>query len=841
MSDGSIIIDTSLDQSGIEKGLKSLGNVASKGLSGVTKAITAVSTAIGGIATAAIKVGSDFEAQMSKVGAISGASAEDMKALETKAKDMGATTKFSATEAGQAMEYMAMAGWKTEDMLNGVQGIMNLAAASGENLATTSDIVTDALTAFGMSAQDSTHFADILASASSNANTNVTMLGESFKYVAPLCGSMGYSAEDASVALGLMANAGIKSSQAGTSLKTALTNMLKPTDTMAAVMEKYDLSLTNADGSMKSLQEVMIMLREKMGGLDEATQGAAAAALFGKESLAGMLSIINASDADFNKLTEAINNCDGSAEKMAETMQDNLQGQVTILKSGLEGLGISIYEGLENPLKEAVGLATQYISQLSGALKSGGFDGFVNELGTVLGDVITKISEQAPKFIEIGIQVINSFIEGIKSNLETISNAAIEIITSLVNATITLLPELISLGIELFNNLLAGIVQALPQIIPTIQTAIMTLVNTIIENLPTIIESGIQILLAVINGITTMLPNLIPTIVNAVILITETLLDNIDMLIDAGIQLIFALADGLINALPTLIEKVPQIINEFWDAFDRNLFKIVEAGIKLIVKLGEGIIQNIPVIIANAGEIVKAIFNTIMHLDLLSAGKTLISNLGTGLRSMGSSIATAAKEIFNKLLHPFESTTTFREIGHNLLMGLRDGIVGAVGSVIDSARNAVGKVVDGIKNFLGIHSPSKLMQEEVGKFMAKGVSLGFKLETDDMSKDMSKSLQKSIDSIDIDLYKKLNNIDISNLVSRMEAAVNHEISSTGNTITEKTIYNNRTSSVTNNSNNTNNLNLTIDKFQNNRKQDVKAFAEELEFYRKQLARGVGRE
>ncbi|MDY4077458.1 MAG: hypothetical protein SOY42_01520, partial [Clostridium sp.] len=278
---------------------------------------------------------------------------------------------------------------------------------------------------------------------------------------------------------------------------------------------------------------------------------------------------------------------------------------------------------------------------------------------------------------------------------------------------------------------------------------------------------------------------------------------------------------------------------EFWDAFDRNLFKIVEAGIKLIVKLGEGIIQNIPVIIANAGEIVKAIFNTIMHLDLLSAGKTLISNLGTGLRSMGSSIATAAKEIFNKLLHPFESTTTFREIGHNLLMGLRDGIVGAVGSVIDSARNAVGKVVDGIKNFLGIHSPSKLMQEEVGKFMAKGVSVGFKLETDDMSKDMSKSLQKSIDSIDIDLYKKLGNMNISSLVSRMEAAVNHEIASTRNTITQKTINNNNKSSVTNNSNNTNNLNLTIDKFENNRKQDVKALAEEIEFYRNQMSRGKG--
>ena len=426
---------------------------------------------------------------------------------------------------------------------------------------------------------------------------------------------------------------------------------------------------------------------------------------------------------------------------------------------------------IENPLKEAAKLGTQYISQLSEAFKNGGFNGLVSEIGNVLGDVITKIAEQAPKFIDMGISVINSFIDGIESNLKTISNVGIEIITSLVNAVVTIYPKLIILGIELLTNMLNGIVQALPQIIPTIQKTIMTLTNTIIENLPTIIDAGIQILLAVINGITKMLPELIPIIVNAVILIAETLLDNIDMLIDAGIQLIFALAEGLINALPTLIEKVPKIINEFWDAFDKNLFKIVEAGIKLIVKLGEGIIKNIPVIIENAGEIVKAIFNTIMHLDLLSAGKTLMTNLGSGISAMGSSIANAAREIFNKLLHPFESTTTFREIGHNLLMGLRDGITGAVSSVVDSARNAVGKVVDGIKGFLGIHSPSKLMKNEVGKYMAEGISVGFKSETSDVSTTINKSLDNAI-----------NKINTHDLISQLKNGVNYNLVTTANAV-----------------------------------------------------------
>ena len=214
-------------------------------------------------AGAVLDIGMSFESGMSKVEAISGATGEDLAALTDKAKEMGAKTKFSATESAEAMQYMAMAGWKTSDMLNGIEGIMNLAAASGEDLATTSDIVTDALTAFGLSAQDSTHFADILAQASSNANTNVSMMGETFKYVAPVAGAMGYSAEDVALAVGLMANSGIKASQAGTSLKAALVNMVKPTDDMRGVMERLGISIQNADGSIKPFGELIGDLRDK--------------------------------------------------------------------------------------------------------------------------------------------------------------------------------------------------------------------------------------------------------------------------------------------------------------------------------------------------------------------------------------------------------------------------------------------------------------------------------------------------------------------------------------------------------------------------------------------------
>lgn len=322
------------------------------------QALMPLSLAAAGVGAAAIKITADFDEAMSKVSAISGATGDDFDKLRAKAREMGAETKFSATESAQAFTYMAMAGWDTEKMLNGISGVMSLAAADGLDLATTSDIVTDAMTAFGLKAEESGHFADVLAKGSSSANTNVSMLGESFKYVAPLAGTLGYSVEDTTVALGLMANAGIKGSQAGTSLKTALANLTKPTAKMRTVMDEYNISIANSDGSMKSLSEVMDMLRTNLGGLGAAQQAAAATTLFGKEAMAGMLTIINASEEDYKNLTEAIANADGTAKKMADTMQQNLNGQLTILKSGLEEAAISIGDALM-PLIQGLMAAVQ--------------------------------------------------------------------------------------------------------------------------------------------------------------------------------------------------------------------------------------------------------------------------------------------------------------------------------------------------------------------------------------------------------------------------------------------------------------------------------------------------
>lgn len=346
-----------------------------------SKAVSVVGNGLKSLTTGAISAGTNFESAMSSVASISGATGNDLKELTSKAKQMGATTQFSATEAANAMEYMAMAGWKTKDMVSGIGGIMNLAAASGSDLARTSDIVTDALTAFGKSASDSGTFADVMAAASSNANTNVEMMGETFKYVGAAAGAMGYSIQDIALATGLMANSGIKGSEAGTALRSVITRMAKPTKESSTAMKKLGLSMTDSKGRMKSFGTIMKDMRKGMKGMTEDQKASYAAMLGGQEAMSGVLAIANASEKDFNKLSKAIDNSKNAAQNMAKVKLDNLKGDVTILQSSMEGLGITIFDQVGGNLRGLVGTATDVVGKINEKLSNGkGIENFIYKM-----------------------------------------------------------------------------------------------------------------------------------------------------------------------------------------------------------------------------------------------------------------------------------------------------------------------------------------------------------------------------------------------------------------------------------------------------------------------------
>ena len=477
-----------------------------KKISAVGDKVTSVGNALAPISgaavagfTAAVKTTADFEAQMSRVEALSGSTEEQMEALEKKAREMGATTKFSATEAGEAFEYMALAGWKADDMAAGISGIMSLAAASGEDLATVSDIVTDALTAFGNSAEDAGHFADVLAAASSNSNTTVSMMGEAFKYVAPLAGSLGYSVDDVAVALGLMANSGVKASTAGTSLRSILSNLVDPSKEVTALMEQMGVSLDDGQGNMLPFMDILTQLREGFGdmkipmdefiaeserleaaldageitaaeyeitmsdltdrayGAEGALKAEAASAIAGQRGLSALLAMVNASDEDFAKLTSAIDGADGAAENMAEIMQDNLAGQLQILVSQLQELAISIGEILMPTIMKVVD----------------GIQGFVdwlNSLDEGTKEIIVQIglfvAALAPVLIVVGkvISVIGTITSAIGSIMPVISTVGAVI-------TGTVLPAIgsVIVAIAPFLAIAAAVVAAVVGIIEIVK------------------------------------------------------------------------------------------------------------------------------------------------------------------------------------------------------------------------------------------------------------------------------------------------------------------------------------------------------------------------------------
>ena len=744
-NDGTLNFDTKIDSSGFQKGLDGIGGAAQKGLSVTSKVLGGATTAVTALGGAAIKVGSDFEAGMSEVQAVSGASGEALEQLKEKAKEMGAKTKFSATESAEAMNYMAMAGWKTEEMLGGIEGIMNLAAASGEDLATTSDIVTDALTAFGMSASDSTHFADILAAASSNANTNVGLMGETFKYVAPLAGSLGYSAEDTATAIGLMANAGIKGSQAGTALRSIMTRLAKPTKESQAAMDALGLSITDSSGKMKPLSEIVGDMREGFSGLTEDEKASYAAMLGGQEAMSGLLAIVNASDKDFEKLSGAINDCNGSAAEMAEIMQDNLQGQITILQSGLEGLGVSLYETMQDTAKDVVKEAQGMVQQLQDAFNEGGFQGLVGAFGNVLAQIVQRIAEAAPTVIEAAVSLVMSFCDGLKS-APGIGESGASLITSLVTGLMSCVGEIWTTAIVLIGKLAEGIAAGAPQMVQAASTAITDIVECIVDWMPDILQAGADIIVALAEGITGALPTLIAQAAVIVSDIALALVENLPALVDAALQLVMGLVQGLVDGIPVLLEGAIQLFMAILDALPVIIEKLLQALPDLITTIIDFFTQNIPLIVDGAIQLLMGIIDAIPTIiqAIVNNLPQIITAIATGLAQAIPQIFTAAKDLLWQIIEAVpEIVVGIAGAVPDIIAGIVNGLIGGISAVWDAACELGSGILDGIKSFFGINSPSTVMAEQ-GDYLVQGLVNGIASMPAELAAYLDQTVQKII-------------------------------------------------------------------------------------------------
>ena len=801
------IIETEQDLKKLEEqanqSATALQSIAAKGeklktvgenISNVGTRLLPVTAGVTALGTAAVKTAADFDSAMSQVAAVSGATGDDLQRLREKAREMGAQTKFSASEAAEAMNYMAMAGWKTEDMLSGIEGVMNLAAASGEDLATTSDIVTDALTAFGLSAQDSGHFADILAAASSNANTNVSMMGETFKYCAPIAGALGFSAEDTAEAIGLMANAGIKGSQAGTALRTIMNNLSGDVKICGSSIGEVTIATTNADGSMRDLSDILADCRTAFAGLSESEKAAAAESLVGKNAMSGFLALMNAGEGDINKLSSAIENCDGCAAGMAETMNNNLEGQLTILKSQLQELAISFGEMLMPAIRTIVGWIQKLVDWLNSmdegtrkviitvalvAAALGPVLIVVGKIISAIGTIMTIIPKLAG--------VINAA-KGVFAAFNAVCAANPYVI--IIAAIVALVAAFIYLwnNCEEFRQFWIDLWEGIKEIAVAVWEALKAFFTAAWEAIKSTAETIWNGIKDFFKGLWDGIKAIFQAVVDAIKLIITTYFNIYKTIITTVLNVIKTVFTTIWNAIKTVVTTVVTAISTFlttaWTAIQTTATTIWNAISSFFTTIWNGIKNVITTAVNAIKNVVTTAWNNIKNTvtSVGNAIKTAVTNLWNNVTS---AVKNAMSNVFNAVKSGFANVkdhiTGLASQAFNWGKDLIMGIVNGIKSCISAVGDAVSSVADKIKSFLHFSVPDEgpltdyeSWMPDFMKGLANGIEKSKGMVTkamDSLSADMVISPQVNGMQASLASGGSVSSGDLSSLVSAIRDAV----------------------------------------------------------------------
>lgn len=678
--------------------LQTVGNK----ISSVGQKLLPVTGVVTGLETAAVKTAADFDSAMSRVAAVSGATGSDFDSLRDKAREMGAKTKFSATQAADAMNYMAMTGWKTEDMLSGIEGVMYLAAASGEDLATTSDIVTDALTAFGLSAGDSGHFADVLAAASSNANTNVSMMGETFKYCAPVAGALGFSVEDTAEAIGLMGNAGIKASQAGTSMRSIMTNLTGDVKLSGAAIGDVTIATTNADRSMRSLSAILTDCRVAFGGMTEAGKANNAEALVGKNAMSGFLALMNAAPEDIEKVFGAVNNCKDAAKNMADTMQDNLEGQLTILKSQLQELAIS-FGDLLNAMPDGVKRVIMIVALLAAAL--GPVLIIIGKTLSAIGTIMTW----APKLAGAISAVKGAFAALSATMMANPIAIVIAAIAALVAAFIYLWntnEEFRQFWIRLWNEIKEVAVQVWTAVSQFLFSAWNGIRNTAVA-----VWNGIR---DFFSGLWAGIKTLFTTVVTAISTFLVGAWNGIRATVMAVWNAISAFFGSVWNGIRSVITNVVNGIRTFlqsaWNGIRTVITTVMNAIRTVISTVWNGIRTIISTVLNGIRGTVNSVWNGIRN-TISSVVNGIKNTVSGAFNAMWSGIRGTISGIYNTIRDGLGNAvnyiTSLASAGWRWGADIINGIVNGIRSCIGAVANAVTDVANTIRSHLHFSVPDE--------------------------------------------------------------------------------------------------------------------------------------
>ena len=716
---GSVIIKIEGDDTDFKSKVNGLGKTAESGVSKLGNVVKTAAVGIGGAMVAiggyAIKVGSDFESAMSNVAAISGATGDDLQMLKDTAQEMGATTQFSATEAANALSYMALAGWDANQSASALPGVLNLAAASGMELASASDMVTDYMSAFGMSCEQSGYFADMLAYAQSNANTTAELLGESYKNCAANMAAAGQDVETTTSLLAMMANQGLKGSEAGTALAAVMRDLTAKMSDGAIKIGDTSVAVQDANGNYRDLTDILQDVESATNGMGDAEKAAALSSTFTADSIKGLNLILNAGVSNAADFENQLRNSGGTAENMANVMNDNLAGAMKSLQSRAEAFGIAIYESFSVQLKDAVNAAADALGSLTDAFETGGIEGAFNQLGILAQQGIQTIIAQAPAMTQAATQMISNFASGLAEGVP---------------------------------NVLA---QALP--------LILQFTESLRENAGTLIDAGLNLILQLAQGIANSLPLLIEYIPQIVTNIAGIINDNAPKILATGVQILATLTLGIIQALPVLIASLPNIIlaivNVFsafnWISLGQLIVKGVKAGVSLLgtalksagtaaanafrsinwASVGQAAINFIKSAISGAAGLVSSglrsvgtqAMNAFRSINWASVERAAINFIKSAITGAASLVASALRAAATAGMNAFKSVN-WGSVGKHIISGIVNGIKGAASALFNALAGLAKNALNAAKNALGIKSPSRRFRDMVGKFIPLGIAAG---------------------------------------------------------------------------------------------------------------------
>lgn len=769
---------------------------------GVGKKLLPVSTALAGVSVAGLKVATDFEKAMSGVQAITGATEEEFEKLREAAINLGATTSFSSGEVAEAMTEMAKAGWTTEQILEGMAGVLDATAASGESLGAVSTIVADAITGFGLSAKDSARVADLLTQAANSGTIGVTDLGESYKYIAPLAQSLGLSIEDVTTAIAAMSMSGIKGSQAGTSMRTMLANLVKPSDTVAAAMNDLGISVTNSDGSFKSLDDILSNLRGSFSTLTDDQKAYYATALAGKEGMSGLLSLMNMSQSEYDELSASMKNCSGIAGETAAIMQDNLQSKVEQLGGALESLAIKLADHVIPFLTKLVEKVTSVVDSFTNLspevqkviLVIGGIVAAAGPVLIVVGKIISAVGtimSIAPK-IGTAITAVKTAFAALNTTM--LANPIFLIIAAVAALVaafiylwnncdgfrqfwIDLWQKIKDIAVQVWEGLktffsaaweaIKKIFTGAFEVIKSLFTAYFNIYKTVVMTVLNAIKLVITTAWNVIKGIFTTVFNVIKTIVTTYFTVYKTIIVTVLNVIKTVVTNVW---NAIKTVITTVLNAIKTVFTTIWNAI-KTIITAVVSGIKaLITGDFEGVKNAITTIMSTIQNTISTVWNTITSTisTVLGTIKTAISNVFNGVLT---SIKTAMTNVYTAVTGGFakvkEHITGLAgqalTWGKDLVMGLVNGIKSCLGAVGD----AVKSVADKIKSFLHFSVPDEGPLTDYESWMP------------DFMGGLAKGIEQSRNLVSKEIGKVAETLDLKGAIPDMDASINANVTGGG--------------------------------------------------------------